>query len=295
VKAEIISKLGITYEQLRDCGEKIIELIKDPDAKLFCRVLLSTGLGNAEVRNWVFGNLRAQLEAMEIHGNKSIRIDGTRTKTGAFYTTFLMDDLLERMKIHLKNNKDKDDDDKLFDLKYHNIKRILSRAYDKVVERYFPTWAKVDKQVFTLHTFRAIFISTCETLRVPKSVEDRLVGHKSSLLDMAYSIRGQDLSENFRAVQNELFGVNTKQTEEEIEKRFFDNLRRLMSNNGRLNSQHKKFISLPNKSKATNEMRAAFFLKDFETKTVRKTMELILEDKEYLQKLKLIIIGVEPF
>jgi len=281
-KSKETSRLGINLEEIKEFSNKVIGFLNNRDIKLFCRILQSSGLGSNEVLSWKFKDLRLQDFSKE-----AVKITSERKKTGAIYTTFLLGIIKTEMQEHLKINSDKNDEDYIFgntpDVVYSNFKRQFSRAYHNCVDQYYLKWNEAKKALFTFHTYRSIFITICRAIRVPKYIEDRFVAHQSSIMDLAYPLTGKNLLENFKLVQNELFGIKTSDSEAKITEKIFDSLKELVLNNGKRESQFRKFNSVKEaNTEPNNQMRIAYFLKIYETQIKNS----ILNDQEFLKNLK---------
>ena len=283
-KSKETSRLGISLEEIKEFGNRIIGFLNNRDIKLFVRILQSSGLGSNEVLSWKFSDIRLMDFSKE-----AVKITSERKKTGAIYTTYLLDVIKTEMECHLKINSDKNDDDYIFgdapEVAYSNFKRQFSRAYKSCVNQYYPKWSESKKALFTFHTYRTVFITICRALRVPKHIEDRFVAHQSSQMDLAYTLTGKDLLTNFKLVQNEIFGYETYgiDSEKKITEKIFDSLKELVLNNGKRESQFRKFNSVKEaNSEPNNQMRIAYFLKIYETQIKNS----ILNDQEFLKNLK---------
>jgi len=222
-------KLGIDFKALKEMSFKVIGYVNDFDLKLLLRWLQISGLGSREIFKQTFGDLRYKDLDQQF-----VRIDGDREKTGIDFTTFVYGYVKDDIQKHLKLNKDRADDEFIFgDPKssYQNFQRRYKRAYKTMIDEEYPQF-KESKPVFTMHGYRGIFETICRMLRVPKHIEEVFVAHLSDNITRAYVLESE-LLENFKLVQEELFGVRESDTREQIEREIIQNLTNALMDKGK--------------------------------------------------------------
>ena len=115
-----------------------------------------------------------------------------------------------------------------------------------------------------MHGYRGIFETICRMLRVPKHIEDRFVAHISDNLTRTYVLE-KDLLDNFKLVQEELFGVKESTKREEIEREIIENLTQVLMNKGKRITIFNKFEESTEEEKISfdTEIRMNYLIENF--------------------------------
>lgn len=236
------SKFGVKSEDLKDMSNKVIGYIKDFETKGVCKILLTTGLGSREVRELTFGDIR-YLNWDEEY----VYFEGIRVKTGQPYGNCFYEDTKEFLMKWIEQNTDKKDEDNLFGNNLSNVyqkhQRIFRTAFNNMIHAEYPRIK--DTSFFTMHSFRGIFITACQDLRVPQYIEDFLVAHASDNLKSAYNNIGEKAIENFKLVQNEIFGIKQNSTMEEAKKQIITDLLNVVNNDGKRTMKYREHKDTP--------------------------------------------------
>ena len=279
-KSKERNKLGITYTEMKEFASLVKSYITDFRLK-FLIEFMGNGLGYREIATISFGTLRSKN-----YDEEYIPISEQRVKTGVPYVNFISPRLKPFILNYLRMNEDKEDSDLLFgdtDKAYQNLHRIYKRAYKKCVENHFPRWKKATKQIFTLHNFRSLFISASRKLRIDRVHEDLLTAHKSaSRIDRAYDLV-DDLLEDYKLIENELFSMNMDLTKQEIQKELMENLLDLINNKGKRTTIYRKYQE--NGIKETLDCQIVLFLEQFKfniKKEIMDEIKLLLKNKNNL-------------
>lgn len=274
------NKLGITYEEMKDFAEKVKTYITDIDLKLLCEFLHRTGLAYKEIADMTFGLLRNK-----DYNQEYILIADIREKTSVDYVNFISPKLQELISDFLRINTDKKDSDKLFgnDTKeaYHNLNRRFNTAYEKCCMNHFPRFLKIKtskdnlKKLFSLHSFRAIFKSACDKLKIISENRDLFIAHTSEKMTN-YDLRSEELLNDYKLIEAEIFG--TKQlTDNETLDKLFDMLRDLVQNKGKSKAIFRKYQENQD-IELDNEIKAVLFLEQFKLQFREELKSEILND-----------------
>ena len=216
-KAMRKAKFSIDFYKELEMAKKLIGYVKNYNLKMAMKWMLISGLGSKEIFSFTYGDLRYLN-----YSNGLVRIDASRTKTGIDFTTFLYGEVKELIQKYLEMNKNAEDGDFWMNEEpkkaYHRFEKMFSNAYRNMVKQEYPELKSAKKKLFTLHSYRNIFITICRDLRVPLHMENKFVGHSDNRLTHAYA-SAKDLLKNFKMIQDELFGViRSYDPHEEIEK-----------------------------------------------------------------------------
>jgi len=311
-KKKTQNRLGITYEELKRFAEKVKEYINDFDLRLLIEFEHRTGLAFREVADLTFGLLRAK----DYENNEYVLISDDREKSTIEYTNFISPDLKPYVLDYLKKHSDQPDEARIFshlhpDPKraYHLLDQKFNTAYLKCIKNHFPRYLKVKtakgnmKKVFSLHSFRAVFKTACDIVRIIPEHRDMFIAHKSDKMTN-YDLKSNALLEDYKIVEKELFGKKTQDnaTIDQV----FDILKELVSNKGKRMAIHKKYVEDQTRSLNT-EIKAVLMLEQFklqikqdikrEIKTelkkefseIRQELKQFKAFSEYLQKVKSVV------
>ncbi len=280
-KAIIKAKYSIDFYKELEMAKKLIGYIKNYNLKMCMKWMLISGLGSKEIFSFKYGDLR-HLN----YNNGMVRIDSSRIKTGVNFTTFLYAEVKELIQKYLEMNKDAEDSDywlnEMPEKAYHRYEKMFSNAYRNMVEQEYPELKSAKKKVFTFHSYRSIFITICRDLRIPLHIENRFVAHSDDRLTGAYA-SAKDLESNFKMIQEELFGVRSSDTREEIEKEIMDRIIDNILNKGKRQTIFQNFDDNPEDLKDEDaDMRVGYMVQ----KIIETVKEELLEDDNFITELK---------
>jgi len=280
-KAKRKAKYSIDFYKELEMGKKLIGYIKNYNLKMCMKWMMISGLGSKEIFSFTYGDLRYLN-----YSNGLIRIDGERTKIGVNFTTFLYGEIKELIQKYLEMNKDVEDSDYWLNEKpeqaYHRYEKMFTNAYKNMVEQEYPELKSAKRKVFTFHSYRSIFITICRDLRVPLHIENKFVAHSDDRLTSAYA-SAKDLESNFKMIQEELFGVRSSDTREEIEKEIMDRIIDNILNKGKRQTIFTNFDDNPEDLKDEDaDMRTGYMVQ----KIIETVKEELLEDKDFIKDLK---------
>jgi len=239
-------KYDIKYDELFEMGKLVIDYAPDLDLRLLLRWLRNSGLGSKEVLLYQMKDLR--------HKNwkkSKVRIDKVRKKTGVKYTSFLKGDFKDDIEKYINNeeNRAKAEDDWLFDAglsrsrAYNNLERRFKRAYERMIDEHYPQLKDAERSIFTMHKYRHLIQTLCESLRIPKYIEDRLVAHKSEKLEKRYLVE-KDIGEYYDMIYDAIHGYTESSTREEIKEEIRQEIMDALFNRGAAKSEYKKSKTL---------------------------------------------------
>ncbi|HEC92906.1 MAG TPA: hypothetical protein ENI51_07960 [Candidatus Atribacteria bacterium] len=289
IKRKLQNKLGITYDEMKSFAQKVKEFISDFDLKFLTEFMHRTGLAFREIADLTFGDLRSK----NYDTDDYILLAGFREKTSVDYANFISPDFKPMVLAFLKKYSDKKDSDKLFgnDTKvaYNSLNRMFNTAYKKCAEAYFPRFLDVKtpkgnlKKLFSLHSFRAVFKSACDKVRVIPEYRDLFIAHKSDKMINYDLLPIDELIENYKSVENELFG--TKKQDNDTIEQVFEILKELVMNSGKRKALFRKY----NENSEIDmdlELRGAIFLESFKQqiisdikKEISKELDEIIKEK----------------
>ena len=287
------NSLGITYEEMKEFAHKIKEYINDFDLKVLCEFSHRTGLGYKEVADITFSTLRNK-----DFNQDYILIASEREKTSIDYANFISPDLKKIILDFLRINQGKSDSDKLFGNDtteaYHKLDMKFNTAYIKTCQNHFPRFLSVKsskgnmKKLFSLHSFRSVFKTACDTLRIIPENRDLFIAHKSEKMTN-YDLISDELLNDYKLIEGELFGK--KSNESKTIDQVFDILKELVANNGKRKDLFRKYQE-NNELDMTTEIRGALFLEQFslnlEKRIEDKVMNnVMIEVKKNLKNLSL--------
>ena len=280
-KAMRKAKFSIDFYKELEMGKKLIGYVKNYNLKMCMKWMLISGLGSKEIFSFTYSDLRYLN-----YSNGLIRIDAERIKTGVNFTTFLYGEVKELVQKHLEMNKDAEDGDYWLNEEpeqaYHRYEKMFTNAYRNMVEQEYPELHSAKKKVFTFHSYRSIFITICRDLRVPLHIENKFVAHSDDRLTHAYA-SAKDLESNFKMIQEELFGVRSSDTREEIEKEIMDRIIDNILNKGKRQTIFNNFDDNPEDLKDEDaDMRTGYMVQ----KIIETVKQEILEDEDFINELK---------
>lgn len=285
MKKQIYRKQSITYEMLSKFAEKVKEYISDSDLRLLIEFQHRTGLGYREIADMTLGTLRAKDYNYFYEKGDYPIISDDREKSTVEYMNFISEALYNGwLKDYLKVHEDKKDSDKLFshiseDVQraYHLLDQRFNTAYIKCCENHFPKFLKIKtkkgnmKKVFSLHTFRHIFKTTCDNIRIPETHRDLFIAHKNPNMDN-YDLISDELLESYKLVEDKLFGSKDKNSLEEMRKVFIGEIYDMWTNKGKRKTLHRKYIE-DNTIDLDSEIQIAIFLEEFAQNIESNIME----------------------
>lgn len=232
------ARLSIDYYKEKEIGDKIIGYVKDFNLKLILTWMRISGLGSKELYKLTFAELRDLDWEKEM-----VKISQNREKTGVFFTTYVFGDVKRDLMKYLSMNEDAKGSEYIMrehpEKAYHRYEKMFSTAYKNLIEQEYPELSG-KKKIFTMHSFRGLFTTVCRDLRVPKHIEDRFVAHQSDRITRAY-ISEKDLLDNFKLIQEELFGVRESDTRQQIEREIIQNLTTALLNKGKRETIFRKY------------------------------------------------------
>jgi len=275
------AKYSIDFYKEVEMGKKIIGYVKNYNLKMCMKWMLISGLGSKEIFSFKYGDLR-HLN----YDNGMVRIDSSRIKTGVNFTTFIYSEVKELVQKYLEMNKDAEDSDYWMgeepEKAYHRYEKMFTSAYWNMIHQEYPEIKNISKKVFTFHSYRSIFITLCRDLRVPLHIENRFVAHSDDRLTGAYA-SAKDLESNFKMIQEELFGVRSSDTREEIEKEIMDRIIENILNKGKRHTIFNNFDDNPEDLKDEDaDMRVGYVVQ----KIIETVKEELLEDEDFINELK---------
>jgi len=272
------AKFSIDFYKELEMAKKLIGYIKNFNLKMIMKWLLISGLGSKEIMSFTYGDLRYLDFTKDL-----VRIDNDRIKTGVSFTTYLYGEIKDLVKKYLEMNKNEEDTDywlnEVPERAYHRYEKMFSNAYRNMMEQEYPELKSAKRKVFTLHSYRSIFITISRDLRVPQHIEDCLVAHSNPA---RYPLN-KDLEANFKMIQEELFGVRSSDTREEIEKEIMDRIIDNILNKGKRQTIFTNFDDNPEDLKDEDvDMHVGYMVQKI-IETVKKE---ILEDKGFIKDFK---------
>lgn len=273
------NQLGITYEEMKEFAHKIKEYISDLDLKVLCEFLHRTGLGYKEIADMTFETLRNK-----DYNQEYILIAGDREKTSVDYVNFISPDLQELILDFLRINSDKNDSDKLFgnntNYAYHKLDMKFNTAYLKCCQNHFPRFLKTKttkgnlKKLFSLHSFRSVFKTASDNLRIIPENRDLFIAHKSDKMTN-YDLISDELLNDYKLIESELFGKKTN--ESATIDQVFDILKDLVSNNGKRKAIYRKYQE-NNDIDMTTEIKGTLFLEQFALNLEKRISEKVMSN-----------------
>lgn len=280
-KSMIKAKFSIDFYKEVEMGKKVISYVKNYNLKMAMKWMAISGLGSKEIFSFKYSDLRYLDYSSDL-----VRIDASRIKTGVNFTTFLYGEVKELIQKHLEMNKDAEDGDYWVnedpERAYHRYEKMFSNAYRNMVEQEYPELKSANQKVFTFHSYRSIFITICRDLRVPGHIENRFVAHSDDRLTNAYA-SAKDLESNFKMIQEELFGVRSSDTREEIEKEIMDRIIDNILNKGKRQTIFNNFDDNPEDLDDEDvDMRTGYMVQ----KIIETVKQELLEDKDFIKDLK---------
>ena len=280
-KAMRKAKFSIDFYKELEMAKKLIGYVKNYNLKICMKWMLISGLGSKEIFSFTYGDLRYLN-----YSNGLIRIDASRIKTGVNLTTFLYGEVKELVQKHLEMNKDAEDSDYWLnespERAYHRYEKMFTNAYRNMVEQEYPELKSAKKKVFTFHSYRSIFITICRDLRVPLHIENKFVAHSDDRLTGAYA-SAKDLESNFKMIQEEIFGVRSSNTHEEIEKEIMDRIIENILNKGKRQTIFNNFDDNPEDLKDEDiDMRTGYMVQ----KIIETVKQELLEDEDFIKEFK---------
>ena len=275
------AKFSIDFYKEMEMAKKLIGYVKNYNLKMAMKWMLISGLGSKEIFNFTYGDLRYLN-----YSNGLVRIDASRIKTGVDFTTFLYGEIKELIQKYLEMNKNAEDSDYWLNEEpekaYHRYEKMFSNAYKNMVEQEYPELKSANQKVFTFHSYRSLFITICRDVRVPRHIENRLVAHSDDRLTNAYA-SAKDLESNFKMIQEELFGVRSSDTREEIEKQIMDRIIENILNKGKRQTIFTNFDDNPEDLKDEDiDMRTGYMVQ----KIIETVKQELLEDESFIKELK---------
>jgi len=245
LKKKQLNQLGITYETMKRFAEKVKDFIKDLDLQLLIEFLHRTGLAFREIADITFKDFK-----LKDYEQDYILFAEFREKSSVEFANYISNDLQELILAYLRQNQDKKDSDKIFGnniaYAYHKLDLKFNTAYIKCCKAYFPRFLNIKtskgniKKLFSLHSFRSVFKTTCDNLRIIPEHRDLFIAHKSDKMTN-YDLVSDDLLNDYKLVENELFGLKNPNEQDAINQ-VFDILKSLVSNNGKRKALHRKFV-----------------------------------------------------
>ena len=276
-------QIGFFYEEQLSFANKVKEFIKDMDLRLLVELAHRTGLGYREIANIDFGMLRNRVDSERDY--EILNMD--REKTTIEFWNYLSPSAKEYVKAYLRKNTDKKDSDLIFgdntDKAYSSLSRKFNTAYEKCCESYFPKLLKVKtgkgnlKRMFTLHSFRHVFISAGTKLRVPDFHINIMVAHEQKEINAdSYASISDELLSDYKLIENELFGIEQKGQNEVIEQ-VFEVLKDLVMNNGKRKALNRKYEE-NNSIDLDLELKGAILLESFKQEIITEVKNKVMED-----------------
>ena len=264
---------------MKEFAHKIKEYITDLDLKVLCEFLHRTGLSYKEIADITFETLRNK-----DYNQEYILIAGDREKTSVDYVNFLSPDLQKLILDFLRVNQEKEDSDKLFgadtNYAYHKLDMKFNTAYTKTCENHFPRLLTIKtskgnmKKLFSLHSFRSVFKTASDNLRIIPENRDLFIAHKSEKMTN-YDLISDELLSDYKLIESELFGKKTN--ESATIDQVFDILKDLVSNNGKRKAIFRKYQE-NNEIDMTTEIRGVLFLEQFALNLEKKITENVMEN-----------------
>jgi len=264
-------QIGFFYEEQLEFAKKVKEFITDMDLRLLLEFSHRTGLGFREIANINFGMLRSRInEERDYEKYEPLNMD--REKTTIEFWNFISPSLKDYIKGYLKQNSDKKDSDLIFgndiDKAYDLLEHKYRTAYRKCCEAYFPKLLEVKtkkgnlKRMFTIHSFRSLFISAGIKLRVPEFHINIMVAHEQKEINAeSYASISDELLNDYKLIEAELFGIE-KTSENATIDQVFEILKDLVQNNGKRKTLHRKYVE-GNETDMDTEIKGAILLEQF--------------------------------
>ena len=275
------AKFSIDFYKEVEMGKKVIGYVKNYNLKMIMKWMMISGLGSKEILSFKYGDLRYLN-----YSNGLVRIDASRVKTGVNFTTFIYGEIKELIQKHLEMNKDAEDGDFWMnedpERAYHRYEKMFTNAYKNMLEQEYPEFKSAKRKVFTFHSYRSLFITICRDLRVPVHIENKFVAHSDDRLTHAYA-SAKNLELNFKMIQEELFGVRSSDTREQIEKEIMDRILDNLLNKGKRQTIFTNFDDNPEDLKDEDvDMRTGYVVQ----KIIETVKEELLEDEDFIELLK---------
>ena len=271
------AKFSIDFYKELEMGKKLIGYVKNYNLKMIMKWMMISGLGSREIFSFKYGDLRYLDYSSDL-----VRIDASRIKTGVDFTTFLYGEIKESIQKYIEMNKNAEESDYWLNEEpekaYPRYARMFSSAYRNMVEQEYPELKPAKRKVFTFHSYRSLFITICRDLRVPLHIENKFVGHSDDRLTHAYA-SAKDLEVNFKMIQEELFGVRSFDTGEQIEKEIVERIIDNILNKGKRHTIFTNFNDNPEDLRNENvDMRVGYMVqKIFET-----VKDELLDDENFI-------------
>jgi len=290
-------KIGFFYEEQKSFAIRVKEFINDMDLRVLVEIAHSTGLGFKEIADLTFGTLRRIIDTENEYGI----LNADREKTSIEFMNYIRPDLKPTIKGYLVLNSDKNDNDKIFgetDKAYSSLSRKFNTVYDKCIEAYFPKLLDIKtkkdnlKRLFTIHTYRSVFISAGTKLRIPEAHINIMVAHTQKEINAeSYLSISEDLLNDYILIENELFGNKSNKSEDQLKKEFLEDLFNLMTNSGKRKALFRKYEE-DKTIDVDYEIKMAMFLETFKNNIVKeveeKVMSKVMENvKERISKIPL--------
>ncbi|KKL82471.1 hypothetical protein LCGC14_1984430 [marine sediment metagenome] len=214
---EIYEENNIDYEKLIKISKQLIFCIKNPYMNMFIAFLRSTGLSCREICELNLKTLRSLI----YYKDKVYQwpnFNGKRIKTNVRYSNFISKNLYDNHLIyHLRRTINLPDESKIFDIYNPDIKKVyigfqqmFNRGYTTTINYYFPEHVKYENTIktrgnkhklFTMHSYRSLFISACNTLNINIIHRSLFVGHKPPGIE-SYNLKNKEkLLEDFKLIQ----------------------------------------------------------------------------------------------
>jgi len=274
------NRLGIFYEDMSEFAHKIKQYITDLDLKVLCEFLHRTGLAYKEIADITLGELRAK----NYDTKDYILFAGNREKTSIDFVNFISPELQDLITDFLRVNEDKPDEDKIFgndtNYAYHKLDMKFNTAYEKCCENHFPRFLKVKtkkgnlKKLFSLHSFRSVFKTTCDNLRILPEHRDLFIAHKSDKMTN-YDLISDELLNDYKLIEAEIFGKKTN--ESATIDQVFEILKDLVQNNGKRKAIFRKYQEDQTIDMNT-EIRGALFLEQFALNLEKRITDNVMEN-----------------
>ena len=119
-------------------------------------------------------------------------------------------------------------------------------------------------------------------MRVQLHIENSFVAHSDDRLTGAYA-SAKYLESNFKMIQEELFGIRSSDTREEIEKEIMDRIIDNILNKGKRQTIFTNFDDNPEDLKDEDiDMRTGYMVQ----KIIETVKEELLEDEDFINELK---------
>lgn len=219
--ANLYEEQKITFKILLDISRQLKYFISNRYMHLFISFISTCGLAYREIIELTLGKLR-RLEYFKDNEYQYPLFRGERVKTNVKFVSFISKNLYENhLKFHLKNTENLPDEAKIFDcynkkiiMLYSSFRGMFDRAYKKCITYCFPQYANYENnkspikrhhKIFTLHTFRHLFITSCNSININIINRDLMTAHKSPGLSNYNLTDDSKLLIDFKLVQEHLF------------------------------------------------------------------------------------------